>query len=731
MTHRYFATLSLLFSLPALAIQVGLNNLQNSGCGEANGAIDIYVSGGTQPYSFLWSNGATTEDLNGLLPGQYSVTVTDANSEQATGNWTVYNTQLSGGSYSAQDGHASCTGSGSGQVQVIEWGINGTPPYSYSPPADGYDPQGDPYFVFFGTPPGSTVNIMVTDANGCTGILTQSIVSPQLIGGPNMLVSNIQGSCTNGSGGRATISNINDNSFWTAPQWTLFDASQNWVNGGDYVGNTITLTTLAPGNYEFKRNWDPFGNYMAWPCENTPFDRIAFTIPDLGPDCGSVSGRTYIDNDEDCVQDVAEVGVPFHVLEILPGPIYTITDNNGQYAIDLPDGAYTLQQTDPTLIQLCPTPTLIPFTIASDQPVINVANSSTMLLDLSAEIASSFMRPGFAGSFHGRVRNLSPQVSGPVTITFTIDDALTFTSATPPPTTVAGNTLTWQFSLFTALQMQQLNIYVQVPVNTPLGTALTSTLVAENTLTEATLSNNTAVASNVVTGSYDPNDKRATTSTRTSDDQFFINDDEWIDYTIRFQNTGTDTAFTVVITDTLSALLDLSSFEQGVASHPFTMAFKPDRTVEWTFNNILLPDSGTNEAASHGLIQFRIRPHSPVLPGTVFENIANIYFDFNPPVITDPSVLVAEFSTTINEAARFGMTLAPVPATDFVTITTTAPITRLTIHTIDGRSAHITTASGLSNTIDVRSLSDGAYILSAYSNEGQRFSQRLLKQSTR
>ena len=422
MTQRYFATLLLFLSLPALAIQVGLNNLQHSGCGEANGAVDIYVSGGTQPYTFLWSNGATTEDINGLLPGEYSVTVTDANSEQATGNWTVITTQLSGGSYSAQDGHASCTGSMGGQVQVIEWGINGTAPYSYSPPPDGSDPQGDPYFVFFGTPPGSTVDIMVTDANGCTGTLTQPIVAPQMIGGPNMLVSNIQGSCTNGSGGRATISNINDGSFWTAPQWNLTDGAQNWIAGGDQIGNTITIPNLAPGNYEFTRNWDPFGQYMAWSCENVPFDRITFTIPDLGPDCGSNNGRAYIDNDEDCVQDFAEVGVPYQVLEILPGPVYTITDNNGNYSVDLADGAYTLRQTDPTLIQLCPAPTSIPFTIASNQPVIDLANSSTVVLDLSAELSSSFMRAGFAGSFHGRIRNLSPQVSGPVTITLTINN---------------------------------------------------------------------------------------------------------------------------------------------------------------------------------------------------------------------------------------------------------------------------------------------------------------------
>ncbi|MBK9629215.1 MAG: hypothetical protein IPO56_16370 [Flavobacteriales bacterium] len=59
-----------------------------------------------------------------------------------------------------------------------------------------------------------------------------------------------------------------------------------------------------------------------------------------------------------------------------------------------------------------------------------------------------------------------------------------------------------------------------------------------------------------------------------------------------------------------------------------------------------------NEPRSHGFVTFRIRPRTPVLPGTVIENIANIYFDFNPPVITEPSVLVAEFSTGCNNRTK-------------------------------------------------------------------------------
>ena len=70
-----------------------------------------------------------------------------------------------------------------------------------------------------------------------------------------------------------------------------------------------------------------------------------------------------------------------------------------------------------------------------------------------------------------------------------------------------------------------------------------------------------------VVGSYDPNDKVASTSSGSSSTLYFIDEDEWIDYTIRFQNTGTAEAIDVVVTDTLPAEFDMSSFEQGAASH--------------------------------------------------------------------------------------------------------------------------------------------------------------------
>src|SRR5688500_6845530 len=99
-------------------------------------------------------------------------------------------------------------------------------------------------------------------------------------------------------------------------------------------------------------------------------------------------------------------------------------------------------------------------------------------------------------------------------------------------------------------------------------------------------------------------------------------------YRIRFQNTGTDTAFRVVIRDTLHEILDWNSLRMIDASHPYSLLAKNGRILEWKFSNIILPDSNTNEKASHGYILFSIRPKSTLNAGDQISNRASIYFDF-------------------------------------------------------------------------------------------------------
>lgn len=137
-------------------------------------------------------------------------------------------------------------------------------------------------------------------------------------------------------------------------------------------------------------------------------------------------------------------------------------------------------------------------------------------------------------------------------------------------------------------------------------------------------------------GAFDPNDKQGFPLGFGAEHR--IRPGQELDYMIRFQNTGTDTAFNVVIRDTLSAWLDPTSVRPGAASHPYTWELSGQGVARFTFSNILLPDSATNLAASQGFVMFKIgqQPDVP-LQAQIF-NSAAIYFDFNPPVITNQTL---------------------------------------------------------------------------------------------
>jgi Secretion system C-terminal sorting domain len=137
-------------------------------------------------------------------------------------------------------------------------------------------------------------------------------------------------------------------------------------------------------------------------------------------------------------------------------------------------------------------------------------------------------------------------------------------------------------------------------------------------------------------GSWDPNDKRG--FPKGYREEHLITDSTDLEYHIRFQNTGSDTAFRVVIRDTISEFLDIRTLKAGSSSHLYDMEIYGNGIVKFTFENINLPDSTTNELESHGFVKFRIsqKPNNQV--GTEIYNSAAIYFDFNAPVITNETM---------------------------------------------------------------------------------------------
>lgn len=244
-------------------------------------------------------------------------------------------------------------------------------------------------------------------------------------------------------------------------------------------------------------------------------------------------------------------------------------------------------------------------------------------------------RPGFQVKYRLQYKNVGTETIASGQVLFKKDSRLTLVSASPANSSASGDTLIWNYTNLSPQDTASILLQFQVP--TPpginLGDTLTSVAIITPVVGDETPSDDTAWLKQIVIGSYDPNDKTERNAGRVPSS--FITKGEYLQYVIRFQNTGTDTAFTVVVRDTLDFRLDWNTLQMIASSHSYRMSINDDNKLAWTFSNINLPDSNRNEPASHGYIVYRIRPKSTVAVNEVIHNTASIYFDFNLPVLTN------------------------------------------------------------------------------------------------
>ena len=720
MTHmKRISTLFILtlLTLTTQAVTVNISIQKQPTCTHADGRLQANASGGVGPYTYAWSNGETTQTIQGLLPGTYSVTVTDFNLEEASASSTLtagdYGqvNSLTGDFFNYSEGR--CTNQTTIGFDPTPLELVGPAPYFIGGVQldtlwfEEY--EGGPQYPILARPlfdptSGQMNTFTFADADGCPGTYVADIGWP--VQWPTLSTVSIQGACDGTTSGSITISSTGEGHEQFVQ--TLIEPFVSTYPGHQTGGppSTFTITGLTAGSYTLTQFMSMMQILPSSGCEST----FNFTIPSLGTDCGVVSGSAFVDDNQNCARNGSEPYVPGTILQILPGPYFLLTDAQGHYEHVLPLGDYTVEQQSATFQEHC-TGAPIPFTLSAGTQLVtrNLPDTSLVGMDAMVAIGSGTARPGFQFNYGMHARNLTPTSTGAITITMNIDPTLQYLSATPTPTTVNGNTLTWDQASLGAWQERQFGIFTMVPPDINLlGTQLSTNVSLSTANTDGDPANNSATNLRTITGAYDPNDKLAYTSTG-STELWQIGTDEWIDYTIRFQNTGTDTAFTVIVTDTLPTTLDPGSIVWGAASHTNVRVLEGQGIVTFTFANILLPDSNVNEAASHGFVSFRIKPHEPVLPGTAIENTANIYFDFNPPVITEPSLLVAEFSTGIHTVDGQKLSAFPNPANEQLLLASDVVIRSVRVFAADGRIVLEGTPRSATAHLDTSMLPNGIY----------------------
>ncbi|HRI41900.1 MAG TPA: T9SS type A sorting domain-containing protein, partial [Bacteroidia bacterium] len=196
-----------------------------------------------------------------------------------------------------------------------------------------------------------------------------------------------------------------------------------------------------------------------------------------------------------------------------------------------------------------------------------------------------------------------------------------------------------------------------------------------------------------------------------------------------------DTAFFIQVIDTLDAALDPATLILTGSSHPMTFEQSPDGILRFRFDNVLLPDSGTNMEASNGFIRFRIKPY-PALPNyTVVRNTAHIFFDFNDGVMTNTvfntfldSILISvpELNTNVP------LSIYPNPATRSVNVLYPNPgNSSCTFQLVDrlGRTIQQGIDSSGSIVLETNHLIPGIYFVLIHNQDNSiRFSGRVAVQ---
>lgn len=615
-------------------------------CNLANGgAVASIVSGGIAPFTYSWSNSTSGTTISNVSAGSYTVNITD--SQGCTGT-SVANIPNNGGptvtASTAQD--ASCANFANG-IAVAQASGN-APPFTYNwltNPAILNDTAA-------ALAPG-TYTVQVTDNAGCISF-GQTTVN-QLAGNLFLYASvSAPANCNTATGAANTIVQGG-----TAPYSWL------WSN----MSTTQNLTNVVSGSYTVTVT-DANG------CTQSG----SLTI---GTSCFSVvSGKYYNDINNNCIFDSGDGPAVNMWMHMTPSGYYAFTNASGDYSFHAPvSGTQTITPVGPLssyYTTTCPSQGYVTVTIPLVGDTVTGIDLGRVpvagIQDLQATLTSGAARPGFVQNATILYKNVGT-VPMSDTLFFWHDPILTNFQSTPSADDYTGNRAYWLFNNLLPGQQQYINLTLLVPTiqnGGYLGRQLINNVLIQPTVSDSTPIDNGDDEVDVIVGSWDPNMKEVWAPGINANGDI-TPADSLLSYTIGFQNTGTDTAFTVVVKDTLPPQLDVLTLQPGASSHPYVLTMETIagglQELSFTFYNILLPDSFVNEPASHGWVKFRIK-RLPGLPvGTVITNTASNYFDFNPPVATNTlNTMIVQPLGAISCLPVNGISVAPNPFNETTTI---------------------------------------------------------------
>ncbi|HKR03173.1 MAG TPA: T9SS type A sorting domain-containing protein [Bacteroidia bacterium] len=526
----------------------------------------------------------------------------------------------------------------------------------------------------------------------------------------------------NSFSGDATEYNIGETDFWIVKtdssgniQWQNIIGGSNWeflysgrqTSDGGYIVGGQSASNISGDKGE---NCNAY--YDHW-------------IVKLTDKYNSITGKLFIDFNNNQIQDAGELPVKNKMITEFNTGRFNFSNQSGEYLVSVLDsGNFSVSPAAINYYNPIPVSHNANFSGIHQTDSLNdfPFQAGTSFNDLCITINPGNFRAGFDANYWINYENVGTTILNG-TVIFFPDNDITFVTSNPTATSVTTDSIVWDAGSLTPFQTGNISITVHVDSGTPIGTLINSSVVIEPVAGDANTACNYNSWEVFVRGSYDPNailvDRDTVLTTELSSPPY-------LNYIIYFQNTGNDTAFNARVLNNIPQMLDVNSFEFVASSHPMNINYGAHaRLMEFTFDNILLPDSNVNEPASHGFIRYRIKPLSALIAGDSIKNNAAIYFDFNQPVMTDTAVTEIVLPTGVSSQGSVisgQLAIFPNPAGEELIVNCYSLVGKkaeVKIYDLFGREVFQSTIYNLQSTIkiNVSRFSQGIYFVRVESGE--------------
>lgn len=501
------------------------------------------------------------------------------------------------------------------------------------------------------------------------------------------------------------------------PPPVLPSVSTNGVTG---TWSPAVVDNMVPATYTFTPDFQ--GQFCA----------TTYTLTSTIENCFGINVQAFLDLDANGVQNGGEPNFPlgqFHYEKNNDGISHDILAPNGtadlvnynasdsydiSYSIDTSVSAqYNIAIPSYSNIMATATPQTyyFPITVGQAYSDLNVT-----LVPIGSPRAGNGYSDRIVYSNSGNTTIDSGLIS------YTHDAIVGLIDVSVPGFTPTTNGFTYEFSNLGPFESRWITVSLQVP---PIPTVTLNQPITNSVSVTTVGSSDSSTLTQGVIGSWDPNDKTENHGGKIVFAAFTPED--YLYYTIRFENTGNAEAFDVRITDVLDAQLDENTVKLVSASHPYVLE-KNGGNLEFVFSNINLSPSVANTDIGKGYVTFKVKPNPGYALGDIIPNMGSIYFDSNPAIETNSftTEFVTQLGTAAFEASGFSMYPNPASKSLMIRVNEKEEIATIVIYDALGKTILEKHPQGRSELLDIPSIAAGIYFVKVVTTANSESVKKLI-----